>query len=310
MGKRRRAAVRPSAPKNGQRRRRRHLTRPANSVTILATGWCTLHRKQVIAVSRQPGESVYNSERFARYYDLDQNDFADDIPFYLNLAQRAGAPIFEMGCGAGRLLLPLAQAGYAITGIDDSATMLAIARQKIAAAGLESKATLMPADMRCATLPRRFRLGFCGNNTLMHLPALHDQYAALQTAFSLLRSGGLFVVDLPNPHLSTLTEEQTPLLLEKEMFDPVSGHRILKFFSQRGDLTTQVADITLIYDEIDAEGAVRRTLAPMQMRWVYPYEARLLMEAAGFHVEGVFGSYDLEPFERRSERMILLGRVP
>jgi SAM-dependent methyltransferase len=264
----------------------------------------------VTTVVMNPEDSVYNSERFARYYDLDQNGFADDIPFYLNLAQQTGAPIFELGCGTGRLLLPLAHAGYAITGIDASATMLAIARQKISAAGLENKATLVPADMRCATLPRRFRFGFCGNNTLMHLAALNEQYAALQTAFGLLRPGGLFAVDLPNPHLSSLTEEQTPLMLEKEMFDPLSGRRVLKFFSQRGDLTTQVANITLIYDEIDPDGAVRRTLAPMRMRWIYPYEARLLMEAAGFHVEEVYGSYDLEPFGRLSERMILLGRVP
>jgi SAM-dependent methyltransferase len=255
--------------------------------------------------------SPYDLERFPHYYDLDQGDFDADIPFYLHMAQRCGAPIFELGCGSGRLLLPLAQAGYRITGVDGSPAMLDLARKKVAHAGLQETVSLVHADMRDMRLPGGYRLGFCGNNTLMHLPALNEQYAALQSAFQPLVSGGLFVLDLPNPHLSTLTEEQTPLMLDKEMVDPSTGHRILKFFSQRGDLATQVADITLIYDEMEpAGGPVRRTVVPMHMRWVYPYEARLLMEAAGFTVDDMYGSYDLEPFERRSERMILLGRKP
>ena len=48
----------------------------------------------------------------------------------------------------------------------------------------------------------------------------------------------------------------------------------------------------------------------MQARWLYPYEARLLMETAGFTVDGIYGSYDLEPFDAGSEQMILIGRVP
>jgi len=270
-------------------------------------------QKDAMSIASEPSDAVspYDLEGFPRYYDLDQGGFDADIPFYLHLAQRSGEPIFELGCGSGRLLLPLAQAGYKITGVDRSPAMLERARQKLAGAGLAERVALVQADMRHLKLAGRYRLGFCGNNTLMHLPALHEQYAALQAAFQQLASGGLFALDLPNPHLSTLTEEQTPLSLDKEMIDPASGNHILKFYSQRGDLATQVADITLIYDEMEpAGGAVRRTVVPMQMRWIYPYEARLLLEAAGFSVDAMYGSYDLEPFERRSERMILLGRRP
>lgn len=256
------------------------------------------------------GDFLYDIALFAHYYELDQGDLRDDIPLYLDLARRAGSPIFELGCGSGRLLVPLAQAGYRIAGIDESSTMLDLARCKIAAAGVESLVTLVQADMRRFELAGGYRLGFCAANTLMHMAGLDGQFAVLQAAFRALRAGGLFAIDLPNPHRSTLAEEQTPLTLEKEMLDPQTGRRVLKLFSQRGDAASQISEITLIYDEIDAAGGVRRTVVPMRMRWLYPYEARLLMEAAGFRVEQLYGSYDLEPFDRRSERMILIGRVP
>lgn len=246
----------------------------------------------------------------ARYYDLDQAGYTDDIPFYLSLAQRCGSPIFELGCGTGRLLVPLAQAGYQITGVDVSPAMLDIARQKVAKAGLEERVILVQADMRSMALPGRYRLGICGLYTLLHVACLPDQSAVLKTAFRHLDSGGILALDLPNPHTSMLTEEQAPVLLEKEIMDPLSGHRIFKLYSHRTDLSTQTTESTWIYDEMDAQGGVRRTVIPLRMRWLYPYEAQLLMEAAGFTVEQIYGSYELEPFDAHSEHMILIGHVP
>ena len=254
--------------------------------------------------------SPYDFELFAQYYDLDQGGYTDDIPLYLDLAQRCGSPILELGCGTGRVLIPLAEAGYSITGIEIAPSMIELARGKVAAADVRDRVTLIEGDMRSLELPERFRLGICALNTLMHFPSLTDQLAVLRTARGHIRSGGLLAVALPNPHTSALPDERTPLLLEKEMIDPRTGHRVLKLFSQQVDLATQILEITLIYDEIDREGLVHRTLVPMQARWLYPYEARLLMETAGFTVDGIYGSYDLEPFDAGSEQMILIGRVP
>ena len=69
-------------------------------------------------------------DRFARFYDLDYNSFQDDVPFYLGLAEHTGGPLLELGCGTGRLLVPLARAGFEITGVDLSEGMLQVARGK------------------------------------------------------------------------------------------------------------------------------------------------------------------------------------
>src|SRR5438874_377731 len=60
----------------------------------------------------------------ARFYDLDHAGFADDLDFWRNLARQIGGPVLEVGCGSGRVLLPLARAGFEVVGIDTSAPML------------------------------------------------------------------------------------------------------------------------------------------------------------------------------------------
>ncbi|MEZ4518635.1 MAG: class I SAM-dependent methyltransferase [Chloroflexota bacterium] len=70
-------------------------------------------------------------DRLSRYYDLSHAALVDDIPFRLDLAQKADGPVLELGCGSGRLLLPLARAGYEITGVDNSPAMLAMAERQL-----------------------------------------------------------------------------------------------------------------------------------------------------------------------------------
>lgn len=262
------------------------------------------------AAQREERESPHDFDRFVRFYELDHQDYREDIPLYLDLALDAGDPILELGCGTGRLLLPLAEAGHAITGVDTAPEMLAAARRKAEDAGLTQRITLVQADMRLLDMPARFRLAFCGLNTLMHLCSLEDQLRALQAARRHLVSGGVFAVDLTNPHVAWLTEDRTPLTLDKEIVDPITGHHILKLVSQRTDPAEQVSDITLIYDELEEDGAVRRTLVPVRLRWIYPYELRLLLELAGFRVDRLYGSYDLAPFATDSERLIAVAHVP
>ena len=75
-------------------------------------------------------------DRFAPFYDLEFGAFADDLPLYRGFAARGAGPVLELGCGTGRALLPLARDGFAVTGVDLSPAMLALARRKIDQAGL------------------------------------------------------------------------------------------------------------------------------------------------------------------------------
>ena len=69
----------------------------------------------------------------AGHYDAAyaKKQFLADIPFYVDLAKRAGGPVLEIACGTGRVLLPIARAGIAIDGVDNSAAMLGVLKARL-----------------------------------------------------------------------------------------------------------------------------------------------------------------------------------
>jgi 2-polyprenyl-3-methyl-5-hydroxy-6-metoxy-1,4-benzoquinol methylase len=67
----------------------------------------------------------------AELYDLEHDEFHDDLQFYLHSIAAVGDPVLELGCGTGRLLRPIADAGFHVTGLDRSAPMLERARRSL-----------------------------------------------------------------------------------------------------------------------------------------------------------------------------------
>ncbi|HEX5501234.1 MAG TPA: class I SAM-dependent methyltransferase, partial [Thermomicrobiales bacterium] len=88
-------------------------------------------------------EQPWGDAALARLYDA--FPFDADLPFYLELAAAQGGRVLELACGSGRVLVPLARAGHRVVGLDASPHMLALAREKLAAAGPEvaARATLV-----------------------------------------------------------------------------------------------------------------------------------------------------------------------
>src|SRR6188768_2907915 len=71
-----------------------------------------------------------------------------DVPFWRNLAVHAGGPVLELGCGTGRIALPLGRAGVHVVGIDRSAAMLARARARVKRAAMAGRIDLIRGDIR------------------------------------------------------------------------------------------------------------------------------------------------------------------
>lgn len=249
-----------------------------------------------------------NYDPFARFYDLFYAQRDEDIPMYLDFAQAADGAILELGCGTGRLLLPLARAGHRVTGLDSSAEMLTRARERIRAAGLAERVTLVQGDLRQFALAERFALAILSVNTFMHCHDIQAQLACLGCIHRHLHSGGCLVVDLTHPDLQTLTETDGHLLSDEPVCDPQTGSIVQRFIRQRLDMANQMQHVTFIIDEVASDGRVRRTFFPFRLRIVFRFEMELLLRLAGFGLEALYGSYQLEPFESHSERMIFVAR--
>jgi SAM-dependent methyltransferase len=250
--------------------------------------------------------SDYDS--IARFYDADHASFDDDVAFYRELARRAGGRVLEAMCGSGRLLVPLAEAGLQVTGLDSSQAMLDLARERIASEDLSRTVKLRCADVRSPIEGGPYALAIVALNSFMHLATTADQLAALGSLHHSLRPGGLLAIDVFNPNPRLLAEYDNELVLDK-LFDLADGTRVQKFVAQQIDAAAQLNYVTFIYDELSEQGHVRRHTAPLTLRWVYRYELEHLLARSGFALEQLYGSYELDPFRSDSDVMLAVARA-
>lgn len=260
------------------------------------------------------GAAVYDP--IARFYDLDHAGFDDDLAFYGEFARTVSGPFLDVGVGSGRVALPLALAGHQITGIDVSAPMLALARQRADTAGVGRRLLLTKADVVSAVLPQRFGLAYFALNTFSHLLTRPEQLAALSNVRRHLLPAGRLLIDQWNPHASTAPDSSGQWVFGYRR-QTAEGRWVTQSVSSRADAAEQQLQTTIVYDEEIAGGSrsampgganVRRTTVGLRLRYFYRFEVEWLLLAAGYEVEAVFGSYDLNPYSGESPRLIWLAR--
>jgi SAM-dependent methyltransferase len=129
---------------------------------------------------------------FARFYDRimgDRSEEIERIQSYIGQFRPGAASLLELGCGTGALLTGLA-ATLAVSGIDRSPEMLAIAAERVPAARLER------ADITAFSLTARFDVVICMFDTLNHLPTFDSWLALFDRVHEHLTEGGLFIFDV------------------------------------------------------------------------------------------------------------------
>jgi SAM-dependent methyltransferase len=248
------------------------------------------------------GAEIY--ERIAELYDWEHDRYGEDLDFYRALAKRTGGPILELGCGTGRVLADLAAEGHHCIGVDASSTMLARARERLSGRSLD--ADLIEAPMQAFSSPRPARLAIIALDSFGHLLTQDDQLRALTTVRSALTDGGLLVIDLSNGNNHGEPRDE---LSHHITAGGTDGETLItKWVSRATDPSEQIDDLIYWYDVAGAGGVVRRTTVQFELRYFTRFELTLLLERAGFTVETLYGSYDLESFGPHSERLIAVAR--
>lgn len=250
-----------------------------------------------------------NFDAFAPFYDGDYRNYQDDLQMVIDLAQEAGERALELGCGTGRVMLPLAGMGHRVTGVDNSPALLALARHKAERARLNAHVSLVEDDLRTFRLAQAdFDFAYCVSNTLMHLTSQEDQLAVLVNAHRHLRPRGWLLIDLFNPDVVHLSQISGLQELADAWDDEARGVRVLKWCVRRLDLARQIQETLFIYEEIGPDGQSRRHTLPFDLRFWWPSEGELLLKMAGFTVEEMWGDFDGTPYDNGCERLIFLAR--
>ena len=95
-------------------------------------------------------EGWHGWDRYAPFYDWEnaQTVARRDVAFWRNLARQHPGTVLELGCGTGRLSLPLLKSGADLVGVDRSEAMLNRLRLKARRAGLAGEARVVRGDIR------------------------------------------------------------------------------------------------------------------------------------------------------------------
>jgi SAM-dependent methyltransferase len=225
-----------------------------------------------------------------------------DVPFFLHEARQAGGPVLELMSGTGRVSIPLAEAGVALTCVDASAAMLAALDGKLAARGLHAAVHCM--DVRKLSLPARYALIIIPFHSFSELLVRSDQQVTLSLVRDHLAAEGRFICTLQNPVVKLRTIDGQLRLWGKYRLDPV-GTLLLWGLQQQGAAPEMVEGLQL-YEEYDESGILRaKRMLELRYRLHNYREFRHLAEAAGFAVERVYGDYQLQDFDEASSPFMI-----
>lgn len=243
---------------------------------------------------------------YARFYDWENARTMGrrDIGFWQRLAGRAGGPVLELGCGTGRVSIPMAKAGARVVGLDRSAAMLARARTRARRSKLAGSLCLVRGDVRALPFAAAaFPLVAAPYGILQSLLDDATLDAALASAHRVLAPGGTFGIDLVSD-LASWDEYERRVKLRGPAGR--SGARITLIESVRQERRRGVTAFDQEF--VERRGAhVRSHRFSLAFRTVSVEGMAARLERHGFRVAAVLGDYDGRPWDPRADVWLLLA---
>jgi ubiquinone/menaquinone biosynthesis C-methylase UbiE len=255
---------------------------------------------------KHPPDGSEGWDEYAPFYDWENARTLGrrDVKFWQRMAAAQSGPVLELGCGTGRITVPVARAGARIVGIDRSGEMLARGRVRVRRLGRAATAALVRGDIR--SLPFRVRPGFglvmAPYGILQSLTRERDLAATLLSVHRVLRKGGMFGIDLV-PDLPRWAEYQRKVshrgrrgksritLVESVRQDPPRGLTIFD------------------HEYVERRGADRRVHRfSLTFRTISVAQMSKRLDGAGFDIRAVLGDYQGGPWDQRSDVWIILAK--
>jgi ubiquinone/menaquinone biosynthesis C-methylase UbiE len=224
-------------------------------------------------------------EGFAERYDEWSAEMTEDVPFYVELARETDGALVELAVGSGRVAIPVAEAtGRAVLGIDTSPAMLAQARERATAAGVELE--LREGDMRDLELGQATGLVYCPFRGLLHLPTWADRRRVFERVAASLRPGGRFAWN------AFAFDHAIAARLDGGHQDTPVPHSLNYAVGEnRIDITLEGSGISSLW-------------------WATKNEWLGLIDVAGLEVEALYGGFDRRPFDDESREYVWVTRRP
>lgn len=245
-------------------------------------------------------------DEYARFYDWEnaRTMGRQDVGFWRDFARREGGPVLELGCGTGRVTLPVARTGVPVVGVDRSAPMLEYARRRARRLAVAARPRLVRADIR--SLPfgsGSFSAIMAPYGILQSLTRERDLAATLSEAARVLAPGGTLGIDLV-PDLPAWDEYRKKTRFRGRLRSSQGDVSLVE--SVRQDRRRRLT----IFDQeyVERRGrATRRHLFTLAFRTLPLPQMVERVERAGFRATAVLGDYRGRAWDLRADVWLVLA---
>jgi SAM-dependent methyltransferase len=224
------------------------------------------------------------------------------VEFHTELAAQYGAGgILDLGCGTGRTLIPLIEAGYRVVGIDVSQAMLDVLTQKLAAvpAAYRQNATTLCATMSDFALDETFSLAIIPQSGFLHLLTAEEQEQTLRCIRRRLTPNGVLAFNTFDPNYGQIAAHlkgSNPQPEWRATYRNSRGRQEEVWNIIEYDPAQQLMEGAWIFKELDEQGhLLAQRERPVRMRWSFAPEIRHLLALCGFEVTAMYSSYAKAP---------------
>jgi SAM-dependent methyltransferase len=241
---------------------------------------------------------------FPALYDAHHSLYKEDLPFWLALAKQHNGPVLELGCGTGRVLLPLAKAGIWMVGLDNDLGMLDYLRSRL-------PASLLPMPLLFAAEITKFRLDILFSliilpcNTWSTLSGT-QRVDALGCIREHLMPDGVFAVSIPAPDLLMSLPARSDPIIEEHYLHPVDNSPVqVSSGWRRGK---HHFTVTWHYDHLLADGSVERITARVRHDLASAKEYQQELISAGLKPQEVYGDFERSRYTPDSQELVLVAK--
>ena len=261
---------------------------------------------RLISTERLSGQLRKNPQllNYPALYHLHHIDENEDIPFWLQLAKEMNGPVLELGCGTGRLLLPLLKAGYETIGLDINFEMLSYFKGLLSTQLLE-QVDVFQSDLENFHLEREFPFIFLACNTLSTLPE-ETRLNAYSRIHEHLIGGGIFAVSIPNPISLASLPAQGESEIEASFSHPMTGNPIQ--VSSEWQRSDRFIVFHWHYDHLLQDGQVERETIQSRHSLITPGEYQAELQAANLNPIKMFGDFAKTDYQKDSPYLIIIAR--
>jgi len=237
--------------------------------------------------------------KLAKHYDK-INDFDFDIPFYKEYT--LGKKTLELGCGTGRVCVPLAKEGIDIVGIDISKEMLFEAKMKAERENLQLN--LIQANIINFDVKQIFDVILCVHNSFSHVNGLENLKLFFHSVKKHLSKDGIFILQVFNPDFYFFTRNPNEKFPLKSYKDPNSNKIVELSENNFYDDESQINYIKWYFKIGEKE-----TVTSFNQRVYYPQELDYLVQLFGFKIIHKYGDFEKTPFEEHPDTQLLVLKM-